>query len=415
MIKGLIGEKLSHSYSKIIHEQIVDELYNLYSFNNEELDDFLIAKQFDFVNITIPYKEKVIPYVNVVSKEAKKIGAINLIINKNNLLYGYNTDYFGFKYMLESNNVNVKDKKCLILGTGGTSKTVNAVLKDLGAAKISKASRKSLNNVLMYEEIYDYSWDIIINTTPVGMYPNINNCLIDLSKFTDLTFVGDVIYNPLRTRMLIDAEKLNIKHDNGLKMLIVQAIKAHEIVTNEIIKDEVIEQIYDKICNEKKNIVLIGMPGSGKSIIGKEISNRLNKKIIDLDEYIEEKAGMKIPEIFFRYSEEYFRKLEVEACKEVSLMNNIIISTGGGIIKNKENIEYLKANGIIYFIDRSIDDIRHMIEENSHLNNRPLMKSRDDLERLYNERYHLYCANCDFIIKNDDSIEKCVDELINKI
>ena len=320
MKKGLIGERLTHSYSKVIHEYINNDVYNLYSLNKDEFKLFIENKDFNFVNVTIPYKQDVIHYLDEIKLEAKDIGAVNLVINENGKLIGYNTDYYGFKSMLEYNNVSVYNKNCLILGTGGTSKTVFKVLSDLGAKSIYKASRKKdeeNKNIISYSDVYNYDFDIIINTTPVGMYPNLNNTVVDCSKFKKIEFIGDVVYNPLRTRLLIDAEKLNIKHDNGLLMLICQAIKAHEIYYKEEVSKEKIIEIKKHIEKEKKNIVLIGMPGSGKSTVGKILGDTCLKEYIDMDQYIEEKTNMSIPKIFAEYGEEYFRDLETNKIKEL--------------------------------------------------------------------------------------------------
>jgi len=415
MIKGLVGEKLLHSYSKIIHEQIDSEIYNLYSLSLDEFNRFFTEKNFDFVNVTIPYKEKVIPYLDEISSEALSIQAVNLVINDSGKLYGYNTDYYGFKYMLESNNVIVKDKKCLILGTGGTSKTVKAVLEDLGAALILKASRNVNESYISYEQVYEYDFNIIINTTPVGMYPNFNSRIIDISKFNSLDFVGDCIYNPLRTGLLIDCEYYNIKCDNGLKMLIVQAIKAHEIAMNTDVSKEKIDEIFNLLVKEKRNIALIGMPGSGKTTIANILSEKLNKKIIDIDKYIIEKENMSIEEIFNKNSEQYFRKLENIACKEISQMSGVIISTGGGVVKNKENIDFLKANCVIYFINRSVDNIYDVLVNNiKNDKNRPLLKSKDDLMNLYNQRIDLYKKYSDYILDNNGNIENCINDILKK-
>ena len=414
MIKGLVGEKLIHSYSKIIHEQIASDVYNLYSLTLDEFNQFFSNKEFDFVNVTIPYKEKVIPYLDEISIEAKRIGAVNLVINKDGKLYGYNTDYYGFKYMLESNDVCVNGKKCLILGTGGTSKTAKAVLEELGASIILKASRNKNELSIGYDQVYDYDFDIIINTTPVGMFPNLNTRIINLSKFKSLNFVGDCIYNPLRTGLLIDSEELKINHDNGLRMLIVQAIKAHEIALNVNVSKEKIEEIYNSLVKEKRNIVLIGMPGSGKSSVGSALSEKLNREVIDIDKYIVQKENMSIEDIFNKFSEKYFRELETSACKEVSKMNNVIISTGGGVIKNKENIDFLKGNGIVYFINRDVENIYSVIMSKiTDDDNRPLLKSKEDLLKLYNERIELYQKYCDVVVDNNNCLNDCVKEIIN--
>lgn len=414
MIKGLVGEKLGHSYSKLIHEKLADDIYNLYSLTKSEFDLFFRNKEFDFVNVTIPYKQDVMAYLDFISDEAKEIGAVNLVVNKSGKLYGYNTDYYGLKFLFEINNVNVKNKKCLILGTGGTSKTAFKVLNDLGAEAIYRASRTKRDDALMYHEICKYDFNIIVNTTPVGMYPNINERFISLDKYKNLEFVCDCIYNPFRTGLLLDAEELEVKNDNGLKMLIVQAIKAHEIALDTKVSEKIIDKIYCDIINENKNIVLIGMPGSGKSTIGKELAKKLNMKFVDVDSYIEEKYNRTISKIFADFGENFFRLKETEACKEVALMKNVVVATGGGVVKNKKNIDLLKSNGIIIYIDRSIDnifkDLKKTLDDGT--NYRPLFKNFESLEKIYNERKELYLNFSDFIVDNNNSYTECVDKII---
>lgn len=407
MTKGLVGEKLGHSYSKIIHEMLGNDLYNLYSLNKEEFNAFFKNKDFNFVNVTIPYKQDVIPFLDEVNESAVKIGAVNLVINKNGKLTGYNTDYDGFKYLLESSEVKVDGKKCLILGSGATSKTVYTVLKDMNASSIIKASRKKTENTITYQEIYDYDFEIIINTTPVGMYPDINQTLVDLNKFKNLEFVGDCVYNPIRTRLIIDALKLGIKCETGLKMLIMQAVKAHELFYGGKVSSDKFLEIYNYIISLKRNIVLIGMPGCGKSTVGKALSEKLGKEFIDIDEYIEKESQMKISEIFNKYGESYFRMLEHQACLNVSLKDNLVVSTGGGVVKNEENINILKSNGIIYYIKRDLE--KTILDDN-----RPLSKSLNDLVKLYNERKDLYESSYDFEVDNNGHLNVTIDEIINK-
>ncbi len=417
MIKGLVGEVLGHSYSKIIHELLVKDCYTLYSLNKEQFDDFFKEKDFDFVNVTIPYKQDVIRYIDYISDEALEIGAVNLVINRDGKLYGYNTDYYGLRYIFESNNVEVLNKKCLILGTGGTSRTAYKVLSDLGAKTIYKSSRQKKENTLSYEEIYNYDFEIIINTTPVGMYPNINQRIIDLNKFSSLEFICDCVYNPLRTGLLIDAENKGIKNENGLKMLIIQAIKAHEIALNTKVEEEKIEKIYQHILSEIKNIVLIGMPGCGKTTIGLTLKDQLNMNYVDLDSYIENKYKMTIPKMFEKYGEAYFREKEAECTKEIALMKNTVISTGGGIIKNKYNIDMLKANGCIIYIDRMVESIYNVIKKTleSGTNQRPLFKDLVSLEKIYQERKELYSASADYVVKNNDTIDSVLEQIIKII
>lgn len=415
MIKGLVGEKLVHSYSKLIHEKIANDVYNLYSLTKEEFDLFFKQKEFDFVNVTIPYKQDVIPYLDFISEEAKEIGAVNLVVNKDGKLYGYNTDYYGLKYLFEDSKINLNNKKCLILGTGGTSKTALKVLSDLGAETIYRSSRTKKEDALSYEEVYEYDFNIIVNTTPVGMYPNINQRIIDLGKFKKLEFVCDCVYNPFRTGLLLDAESLNINNTNGLKMLIVQAIKAHEIALNTEVKAEIINKIYFDLLSENLNVVLVGMPGSGKSTIGKELAKRLSMQFVDVDTYIEEKNNRTISQIFADFGEEFFRLKETEACKDVALMKKMVIATGGGVVKKKRNIDLLKSNGVVINVNRSVEnifkDLKKTLDDGT--NYRPLFKNLESLEKIYNERKDLYLNSSDYNVDNNDDFEKCINQIIN--
>lgn len=413
---GLIGEKLGHSFSKEIHELLGRYKYELKEISKDKIHDFLIKKDFLAINVTIPYKETVIPYLDYIDEKAKLINAVNTVVNVNGKLYGYNTDYLGLKSNLFTNNISVSDKKVLILGTGGTSKTASVLLKDLGAKEIYFAStRKSdMPNVCSYEDAVSLHNDcsLILNATPCGMFPNNDDCIIDLSRFNNLEAVCDVIYNPLRTNLIIDAIDKNVKYCNGLYMLVSQAIYASKYFLNEEIDDNSLEltinNIYNKILEEKENIVLIGMPSSGKSTIASELSKILGKEYVDTDELIENKIGMKIKDFLSKDNENEFREIESSVIKEVSMKNNLIISTGGGIIKRYENIKRLKQNGIIVFIDRPLDLLVCS-------NDRPLSNNIDDLKKLYFERYDIYNKCSDIKVINDDSIENIIRNIINEL
>lgn len=404
---GLLGEKLAHSYSKIIHEMMDNVPFNLYEVSVESFDDFMKKRNFRAINVTIPYKEKVIPYLDFISDKAKRIGAVNVVVNKNGKLYGYNTDYDGFKYLLEKNNFNVLNKKCLILGSGGTSKTVSLVLNDLKAKEIVIVSRNK-ENYLHYNEIDFDNYDYIINTTPVGMYPYFNESLIS-NKLNKVIGIVDVIYNPLRTK--IHLLNKDIKYINGLEMLIYQAIESHNIFfSNEsVIDKKEIEKVLDKLKKSILNVVLIGMPSSGKSTIAKRLSERLKIEYLDTDELIKNKTKKNIEEIFNSFGEKKFREIENEVVKDVSLEVNKIISTGGGVVLNKENIDLLKANGIVIYLKRNIDEII-----NDFNYNRPLAKTKEEIKKLYEERKDIYLECADFVIDNDD-IESTIDKIIQVI
>lgn len=407
---GLIGEKLGHSYSKLIHEKFGFYTYELKEIPRDELDAFMRAKDFKGINVTIPYKQDVIKYLDYVDDKASTIGAVNTVVNKDGKLYGYNTDYFGLKTLLDCNEFDLKNKKVLILGTGGTSKTAYAVCEDSGASFLCKVSRSAKDGALSYEDVYEKHSDAsyIVNTTPAGMYPNLDGMPVDLRRFTNLEGVADVIYNPLRTRLIEEAEELEIKNCSGLRMLVYQAVAACEFFIGKKPDDNVSESIITELVNENENIVLTGMPGSGKSTIGKELSASLKKEFIDTDALIVEREKREISDIFATDGEAYFRNVEKEVIKEVSLRKNVIISTGGGCILNPENIKNLKANGRIFFLDRKPEDL-------VPTDDRPLANEKSKIMKLYEERLPIYQRTADYIINGEVGISKTVQDIIGKI
>ena len=401
---GLIGEKLSHSFSKTLHEKYLNTNYELISLTKEELKEFLLKKEFKGINVTIPYKKEVIQYLDYVDPLVKKIGACNTIINENGKLKGYNTDYFGFSFLLDENDVDVENKNIAILGSGGTFETVSNVLKDLGARNIYCISREKKENTYTYDELYNLNVDILVNTTPVGMYPNNYECLIDLDKLNVETVI-DVVFNPLRTKLILEAKKRKIKAIGGLGMLVAQGVKSSELFLNKEYSEEETRSHYFDLNVDKFNIVLIGMPMSGKTTLGKLLSSAFNKEFIDIDKEIVEREKRSINEIFEVDGEEYFRKVEVDLYKEYSKKNGLIISTGGGIVKNLESISRLKENGVVIFVDRNLDKMLF----NSK---RPLSKSKEDIENLYKERYKLYLNNADKRIINNGSKKRAVMNIV---
>ena len=400
---GLIGEKLGHSYSKLIHEKFGFYTYELKEIPRDELDAFMRAKDFKGINVTIPYKQDVIKYLDYVDDKASTIGAVNTVVNKDGKLYGYNTDYFGLKTLLDCNEFDLKNKKVLILGTGGTSKTAYAVCEDSGASFLCKVSRSAKDGALSYEDIYEKYSDAsyIVNTTLDGMP-------VDLRRFTNLEGVADVIYNPLRTRLIEEAEELEIKNCSGLRMLVYQAVAACEFFIGKKPDDNVSENIISELIKENENIVLTGMPGSGKSTIGKELSASLKKEFIDTDALIVEREKREISDIFATDGEAYFRNVEKEVIKEVSLRKNVIISTGGGCIINPENIKTLKANGRIFFLDRKPEDL-------VPTDDRPLANEKSKIMKLYEERLPIYQRTADYIINGEVGISQTVQDIIGKI
>ena len=409
---GLIGEKLGHSFSKIIHEKLADYTYELCPLAKDELDAFMTAKQFKAINVTIPYKQDVIPYCDVLDDSAKRIGVVNTIVNRDGKLFGYNTDFAGFLYNLNAHGITLKDKKVMICGSGGTCKTVTAVAEYMGAKEILVVSRSKKENAVTYEEcIRHKDVDVVVNASPKGMYPDNGESPLDLSNFPNCKAVVDVIYNPLKTRLLQQAEQLGMKAVNGLEMLVAQAKFAVEHFLSTEIENDKIDQITLELLKQLTNIVLIGMPSSGKTLTGKALCKYIDKTVVDTDAVIVERSGMSIKEMFARHGEAYFLQWEHDVIEEFSKQNGLIIATGGGAIKNEENIQNLKQNGIVMFIDR---DLEHLLVTDD----RPLSKDANAVAKLYEERYPLYTKYGDLRVPNNYPMEisqQELDELMNTI
>lgn len=398
---GLVGEKLSHSFSVFIHNKLGNYDYRIFEFNKDELKSFFEKKDFLGVNITIPYKKEVLKYCDELSYEAKKIGSVNTIKNINGKLYGYNTDYFGLKETLESLNINFRDKKVLILGNGASSITAKVVLDDLGVKEVITASRSGGYFFNEYSFLCDSH--IIINTTPVGMYPNNLSSLISVEKFSDLECIVDLVYNPIFTNLLLDGMENKVKVVNGLDMLIVQAMKSSEIFFDKNYDLKIKTKIKSEILMKEYNIVLIGMPGSGKTTIGKKLSRCLDKEFVDTDYEIINETKSNIRDIFDKYGENYFRDIEESVIFEKGKERNQVIATGGGAILRKNNYFSLKQNSLIFYIKRNLDDIE--------IGERPILKNKEDIYSLYESRKNLYEKYADFTIDNFD-LNKSVDKII---
>lgn len=398
---GCIGEKLGHSFSKEIHNALTDYDYRLQELSRDELPAFMTDHNFKAINVTIPYKLEVMPYLHWISDEAKAINAVNTIVNKDGKLYGYNTDFYGLKSLIERVNVSLEGKKVAILGSGGTSNTAYAVANNMGAAEVLKVSRNKKDGYITYEELYEkYSdCDVIINTTPCGMYPKTGVAAVDLEKFSKVQAVFDAVYNPLSSKFILDAKKKGITAVGGLYMLVSQAAYAVEKFIDEPVDNEKVEEIFQKLYKNKMNIVLIGMPASGKTSIGKALAEVTGKTFVDSDDEIVKTSGKAIPDIFAESGEEYFRALEKEEILKISLKNSQIIATGGGAVLKPENIDNLKGNGRVYFIDRPLEML-------ITTDDRPLSSNRADLEKRYNERYELYRAAADVVIDGAGSVEE---------
>ncbi|MBQ4560907.1 MAG: AAA family ATPase [Clostridia bacterium] len=389
---GLIGKKLGHSYSAPIHKALGNPDYSLVEIPPEGVDAFMREHNFKGINVTIPYKETVIPYLNEISDRAKKIGSVNTIVNRDGKLYGDNTDYYGFSYMAKSVGISFKDKKVMILGGGGTSLTAQAVTRDEGAREIVVISRKGENN---YNNLYlHYDAEVIVNCTPVGMYPNIDDKLFDLEPFTKLQGVIDVIYNPSKTNILIDAKHRGIPYVNGLGMLVAQAKLAHELFFDTKVEDSEIERIKHELELEKLNIVFVGMPGSGKTTLSNIIAKELGRTVVDTDDMIVKKERRSIPEIFAAEGEEYFRRVESERVKEACRMEGKVIATGGGAILSYQNREEIMHNGLVIWLRSPIERLAR--------DGRPL-SSEDDgkMREMLEKRIPFYEAVSDVKIDVD--------------
>ncbi len=402
---GCIGEHLPHSFSKEIHAKIGDYDYSLQELSRDELAPFMQSKAFKAINVTIPYKTDVIPFLDEISDTAKEIGAVNTIVNRDGRLYGYNTDHYGMTALIKRLNIDLQGKKALVLGTGGTSKTANAVCKSLGARETVTVSRSPKNGAVSYEQAYSEhsDADVIINTTPCGMFPDIFASPIELGAFKRLEGVVDAVYNPLRTQLVQSALDLGLKAQGGLFMLVSQAVRAYEFFFDTEAPEGLAEKIYSQILSEKENIVLTGMPGSGKTTVGRIISSDLRRKLIDTDAIIVEKQGEKISEIFKKYGEKAFRDMETQIIKEVSALSGCVISTGGGAVLREENVRALKMNGRLYFRDR---ELKYLLPTPD----RPLALSREEIEKRYAERYDIYVSTADEIIRTyDDALAAALE------
>ena len=398
---GCIGEKLGHSFSKEIHNALADYEYSLKELKRTELPEFFKNKKFKAINVTIPYKQDVIEYLDWISAEAKEINAVNTIVNKDGRLYGYNTDFSGLKALIDRENVSLKGKRVVVLGSGGTSNTAFAVANYMEAQTVLKVSRNKKDGYITYNELYEkYSdCEIIINTTPCGMYPKTGTSAVDLNKLPKVEAVFDAVYNPLKSKLILDAEKKNITAVGGLYMLVSQAAYAVEKFIDVTVDSRKVEDIFQNLYKQKMNIALVGMPASGKTSVGKVLSEKLDKAFVDSDEEIVKREKRTIPEIFSQNGESYFRNVEKSVIKDISMLNSQVISTGGGAVLSCKNIENLIGNARVYFLDRPLE----MLVTTS---DRPLSSNNEDLKKRYDERYELYKASADVIVDGSKTVEE---------
>ena len=409
---GCIGEKLKHSFSKEIHNALSDYEYEIREIPRGELDAFMREADFLGINVTIPYKELVIPYLDFIDEHAKTIGAVNTIVKRDGKLYGYNTDFSGMTALIRHLGIEIAGKRVAILGTGGTSKTARAVCSALSAAEIIVVSRNAGDGHIDYDELYarHTNVEVIINTTPLGMFPNNYTKPVELSRFPALLGVVDAVYNPLRTPLVSEGIERGIPAIGGLYMLVSQAVSASEIFLDKKYADGVCDGVFKKIAREKENFVLIGMPASGKSTVAEILKAQLCRNKYDTDELIVERCGVSIPEIFKGRGEAYFRDIEHEVALDVAKVSSAVIATGGGIILNPENAKALRQNGRIYFIDRPLSELVPTAS-------RPLSSDRASIEKRYAERYDIYRASADVIIDADCDAEtvatKIMEDFLN--
>ncbi len=407
---GLIGGVLGHSYSREIHAAIADYEYELKELKPEEVKAFFENRDFKGVNVTIPYKQTVMPFLDEISENARAIGAVNTVVNKNGRLYGYNTDFFGMTAMFEKYGIKIKDKKVLILGTGGTSKTAFAAAKSLGAGEILTVSRTKSEGTVTYDEALSLHTDaqIIINTTPVGMFPDGGKKPVDISLFPSLCGVADAVYNPLRTNLVLDALERGIPACGGLYMLSAQGVMASALFRGISCDTSLVEKAFAQVEAGKKNIVLIGMPTSGKTSVGTLIAEKTGRKFYDTDEITAENAGMPIPEYINKNGETLFREKEKLAVEKASEYSGAVIATGGGAVLDKENVRALKRNGTLIFLNRPLEKLRAA-------GDRPLSDSSEKLKKMFETRLSVYMSCADAVIDGDITVEQAAQAVIKEM
>lgn len=397
----LIGEKLSHSFSKEIH-QAKGLNYDLVEVDRINVEKFVKKSDFKGFNVTIPYKKEIMAYLDYIDQTAKEVGAVNTVNLKNGKLYGYNTDILGMEYMLYRKGVSLQNKIVMILGTGGTSCTAVALAKRSGAKEIFVVGR---NSEINYENCYNKEQtQIIINTTPVGMNPDLTGCPIDIGKFTNLQAVIDVIYNPQRTFLTQKAKEIGLIYTNGLPMLVKQALLAQDIWLDKKHTDEECESIIAKLSSEKNNIVLVGMPGCGKSSVGKMLASSLKRDFFDVDEEVTKEVGKTPSEIIKAQGESAFRQIESQVLLKLCRLSGVVIACGGGSVISSQNRKVIKSNGISVYIKRDLDKLC--------ADNRPLSHTKG-VQKLFEER-RAYYEQADISVENQNSISNTVEEIIDK-
>ena len=398
-IYGLLGRRLGHSWSVPIHQALGCEDYRLIELEPEQLGDFLRREDIGGLNVTIPYKRDVMAFCGVIDEGAKAIGSVNTIVRREGKLYGYNTDIDGFLYMLRRADISLAGKKVLILGSGGASLTAQAAARREGAREVVVVSRSGPDN---YENLPQRHGDaeVLVNTTPVGMWPDMAGRPVDLFVFPDMEAVADVIYNPGRTGLLLQAKKGGLRRTGGLPMLVAQAKRAEELFFDKAIPDGETENIIAQLWRDRTNLVLVGMPGCGKTTVGRALARLSGKPFVDLDERIVDSAGTSIPEIFAQEGEETFRHLESLVLDDVCTQGGQVIATGGGAVLQAENRAAMRRTGRVYFLRRALEELP--------TDGRPLSQ-KGSLEEMYRARKPLYSAAADVVIDNSVALEETAE------
>lgn len=400
---GLLGEHLTHSFSPMIHNMLSDYEYKIYDIAPENLEDFVKNSGLDAFNVTIPYKKAVMPFLDEISKEALAIGAVNVVVRRNGKLYGYNTDYFGFSYMLDSAKIDVKGKKAMLFGNGGAAATIKAVLTDrcVGDIVVIDKDDNTPENLALHPDA-----SVIINASPLGMYPNNGRAAVDPSIFPNCQAVLDIVYNPARTALMLQAEALGITAVGGLSMLVAQAARGFELFTNDKYEDGIIESIIDRICRNTQSIILVGMPSSGKSTVGSLLASTLNRSFFDADEEFYKNHSIAPAAAINTLGESKFRDMEVITLAELGKRSGAVIATGGGAVTRAENYPSLHQNGIIIYIKRDLDKLS--------TEGRPLSQN-GALEALFAKRKDLYERFADITVENNASPEEAAGAILDAL
>ena len=401
---GLLGRTLGHSYSPAIHKLLADYSYELHQREPEDVEGFVKLGPWDGCNVTIPYKKEVVKYCTELSELAQELGSVNTLLRRRDgTIYGDNTDAAGFEAMARRLNVDYMGKKALVFGSGGASVTVQAVLRRLGCrvVVVSRSGQVTYDDLPRHTDA-----QVLVNTTPVGMYPKTGQSVVDLDLFPHLDAVLDVVYNPARTKLILDAQQRGIACLSGLYMLVAQAARACEIWTGTTVSQEKLDEIHRTIGNQMQNIVLIGMPGCGKSTVGFLLARKLGRWLIDADQELVKRAGMEIPEYMKRYGEEGFRQLEAQVLADLGKESGYVIATGGGCVTRQENYPSLHQNGTIVWLQRDLTQLP--------IDGRPISQ-RDGVQALYEKRKPLYEAFCDISVENTGEAAETVDAILKML